>query len=184
MKTSTASPSPAVPVGVGRRSAPMSCSPRASRRRQGSGPAGSKALFRSGGRVSRPEPPCWWRSAGLSGTEIGAGARAGRLAGPPPGAVIIRSDVVRKHLFGVDETTALPEAAYQADVAVRVYDQLSANGGGCWRRAVRSCSMRRTCGRPNAPKSRFRGDLRRSFRRPVPDRGSCDPAVADRAAQA
>jgi predicted kinase len=44
---------------------------------------------------------------------------------PPPGAVIIRSDVVRKHLFGAGETTALPEPAYRPDVTERVYGMLA-----------------------------------------------------------
>ena len=43
---------------------------------------------------------------------------------PPPGAVIVRSDVVRKRLFGVSETTALPQQAYQADRSARVYGAL------------------------------------------------------------
>ncbi len=47
------------------------------------------------------------------------------LIEPPPGAVIVRSDVVRKHLFGVGETTALPESAYRPDVTERVYGMLS-----------------------------------------------------------
>jgi predicted kinase len=45
--------------------------------------------------------------------------------GSPPGAVIIRSDVVRKHLFDVGETTALPQSAYRPDVSARVYAALS-----------------------------------------------------------
>ena len=63
---------------------------------------------------------------GLSGT--GKSVLARGLAGliePPPGAVIIRSDVVRKHLFGADETTALPETAYRPDVTERVYGMLA-----------------------------------------------------------
>ena len=63
---------------------------------------------------------------GLSGT--GKSVLARGLAGliePPPGAVIVRSDVVRKALFGVSETTVLPQSAYQADVTKRVYDRLS-----------------------------------------------------------
>jgi predicted kinase len=39
--------------------------------------------------------------------------------------VIIRSDVVRKHLFGVGETTALPESAYRPDATEHVYGVLS-----------------------------------------------------------
>jgi uncharacterized protein len=47
------------------------------------------------------------------------------LIAPPPGAVIVRSDVVRKRLFGASETTVLPESAYRPDVTERVYGMLS-----------------------------------------------------------
>ena len=73
-----------------------------------------------------PKPPMLVAIGGLSGT--GKSVLARGLAGliePPPGALIARSDVVRKYLFGVSETTALPEAAYQADTTERVYDTLS-----------------------------------------------------------
>ncbi len=59
---------------------------------------------------------------GLSGT--GKSVLAHRLAplfGPPPGAVLLRSDVLRKQLFGVNETCTLPSAAYAHDVALQVY---------------------------------------------------------------
>ena len=73
-----------------------------------------------------PKPPMLVAIGGLSGTGKSVLARA--LAGvvePPPGAVIVRSDVVRKHLFDVSETTPLSEAAYQASTSGRVYDLLS-----------------------------------------------------------
>ena len=38
-----------------------------------------------------------------------------------PGAVIVRSDVERKTLFGAGETEKLPAAAYAPDVTARVY---------------------------------------------------------------
>jgi len=44
--------------------------------------------------------------------------------GPMPGAVILRSDVERKALFGVSETDKLPGEAYTADVTERVYASL------------------------------------------------------------
>ena len=72
------------------------------------------------------KPPLLAAIGGLSGT--GKSVLACELAGPvepPPGAVIIRSDVVRKHLFDVSETTPLPESAYQAETTQRVYDTLS-----------------------------------------------------------
>jgi aminoglycoside phosphotransferase family enzyme/predicted kinase len=73
-----------------------------------------------------PKPPTLVAIGGLSGTGKSVLARA--LAGviePPPGAVIVRSDVVRKHLFDVNETTVLPQDAYQAETSKRVYDLLS-----------------------------------------------------------
>ena len=76
----------------------------------------ARRYFDLAGRLIMPKPPMLVAIGGLSGT--GKSVLARGLAGliePPPGAVIVRSDVVRKHLFGVSETTALPEAAYQAD---------------------------------------------------------------------
>ena len=64
---------------------------------------------------------------GLSGT--GKSALAGGLApdlGRPPGAVWLRSDVERKHLFGVDDTTPLPEGAYAPEVSRQIYQRLVA----------------------------------------------------------
>ena len=86
----------------------------------------AKRYFDLAGRLIAPKPPMLVAIGGLSGT--GKSVLARGLAGliePPPGAVIVRSDVVRKHLFGVSETTALPEAAYRADITERVYDMLS-----------------------------------------------------------
>ena len=77
-------------------------------------------------RLIAPEPPLLVAIGGLSGTGKSVLARGlAGLIGSPPGAVIIRSDVVRKRLFGVGETTRLPETAYAADVTARVYDLLS-----------------------------------------------------------
>jgi predicted kinase len=41
--------------------------------------------------------------------------------GPMPGAVIVRSDVERKALFGAGETDKLPSEAYAPEVTQRVY---------------------------------------------------------------
>jgi predicted kinase len=63
---------------------------------------------------------------GLSGT--GKSALACSLApclGRSPGAVVIRSDVVRKQLAGVADTVRLPETAYTAWTSERVYERLS-----------------------------------------------------------
>ena len=86
----------------------------------------AKRYFDLAGRLIAPRPPLLVAIGGLSGT--GKSVLARGLAGliePPPGAVIIRSDVVRKHLFGAGETTALPESAYRPDVTERVYGMLS-----------------------------------------------------------
>jgi len=86
----------------------------------------AKQYFDLAGRLAMPKPPRLVAIGGLSGT--GKSILARGLAGiiePVPGAVIVRSDVVRKRLFDVSETTGLPETAYQADTSQRVYDVLS-----------------------------------------------------------
>ncbi len=62
---------------------------------------------------------------GFSGTGKSALARglAPRLA-PSPGAIILRSDVERKLMFGVTEKTQLPSEAYRPEVGFRVYELL------------------------------------------------------------
>jgi len=66
---------------------------------------------------------------GLSGS--GKSTRAVRMApvfwpAIPPGAVILRSDIERKRLFGVGETQKLPPEAYAAEVTDKVYARLRA----------------------------------------------------------
>jgi predicted kinase len=73
-------------------------------------------------RLIAPASPQSVAVGGLSGTGKSALARA--LApdiGPEPGAVILRSDIERKLLFGVAETAPLPKEAYAMDVTDRVY---------------------------------------------------------------
>jgi predicted kinase len=63
---------------------------------------------------------------GKSGTGKSVFARdVAALVGIPPGAVILRSDVVRKELFGVDPLVKLPAAAYTPEVTEHVYDALN-----------------------------------------------------------
>jgi uncharacterized protein len=76
-------------------------------------------------RLIDPEPPCMVAIGGLSGT--GKSVLAHEIApllGPPPGALILRSDVVRKARFGVVETTRLPPSAYEPAVTAAVYEAL------------------------------------------------------------
>ena len=116
----------------------------------------AKRYFDLAGRLIAPRPPLLVAIGGLSGT--GKSVLARGLAGliePPPGAVIIRSDVVRKHLFGVDETTALPESAYRRDVTgARLRHACRAPRSVSSPRAVRWCSMPRICRKRNERKSR------------------------------
>jgi hypothetical protein len=82
----------------------------------------AERYFDLAGRLIAPEPPVLVAIGGLSGTGKSVLARAlGGWIGSPPGAVIVRSDVVRKQMFGVDETSPLPETAYQAEVTAQVY---------------------------------------------------------------
>jgi hypothetical protein len=48
---------------------------------------------------------------------------------PEPGAVIVRSDVERKRLFGVGELERLPGEAYRADVNAQVYSHIADKAG-------------------------------------------------------
>ena len=97
----------------------------------------AKRYFDLAGRLIAPRPPLLVAIGGLSGTGKSVLARglAGRIE-PPPGAVIVRSDVLRKRLFGAGETTVLPESAYRPDTTKRVYDMLASTalrilGLGC-----------------------------------------------------
>jgi aminoglycoside phosphotransferase family enzyme/predicted kinase len=73
-----------------------------------------------------PAPPQLVAIGGLSGTGKSLLARmlAPKLE-PPPGAVVLRSDVERKSLFGLGETERLPQQAYTPEVTRRVYAALA-----------------------------------------------------------
>ena len=62
---------------------------------------------------------------GVSGT--GKSTLAHRLApllGIRPGAHVLRSDVIRKRLWGVEPETPLPPGAYETEITQRVYDTI------------------------------------------------------------
>jgi uncharacterized protein len=74
-----------------------------------------------------PAPPALVAIGGLSGT--GKSTLAARLApslGVAPGALVLRSDVIRKALHGVPSRTRLGADAYGADASARVYRTLRA----------------------------------------------------------
>ena len=73
-----------------------------------------------------PPPPRLVAVGGLSGTGKSLLARA--LAPdllPHPGAVVLRSDVERKALFGVAETDRLPAEAYTPEITAQTYAVLA-----------------------------------------------------------
>jgi len=82
----------------------------------------ARAYFDFARRAIKPGQPKLIAIGGLSGTGKSRLARA--LAphiAPMPGAVIVRSDVERKILFGAAETEKLPAQAYAAAVSEQVY---------------------------------------------------------------
>jgi aminoglycoside phosphotransferase family enzyme/predicted kinase len=77
-----------------------------------------------------PPPPGLIAVGGLSGS--GKSHLARRLApfiGARPGALVLRSDVLRKRLAGVAPETALPPAAYGEEMTERVYAGLIEQAG-------------------------------------------------------
>ncbi len=82
----------------------------------------ARAYFALARRAISPPRPQFIAVGGLSGT--GKSRLARDLApdiGPMPGAVIVRSDVERKALFGMAETEKLPADAYTPAVTEQVY---------------------------------------------------------------
>ena len=78
----------------------------------------------------KPAPARLVAIGGLSGT--GKSALAAALApeiGRAPGAAVLRSDVERKHLFAVEETTRLPDEAYGAAANRETYARLARKAG-------------------------------------------------------
>jgi aminoglycoside phosphotransferase family enzyme/predicted kinase len=88
--------------------------------------AAAQAYFRLAVDLLSPSPPKLVAIGGLSGT--GKSSVARELAptiGPVPGALILRSDVERKHLFDVGEAERLPPEGYRPEVAEKVYRLLT-----------------------------------------------------------
>ena len=85
----------------------------------------ARSYFALALRAISPPPPVLVAIGGLSGTGKSILARgvAPGLA-PLPGAVILRTDVMRKQLFGVNETDRLPKSAYLPEVTRQIYETL------------------------------------------------------------
>ncbi|HMO42919.1 MAG TPA: AAA family ATPase, partial [Phenylobacterium sp.] len=77
-----------------------------------------------------PPPPCLLAVGGLSGTGKSTVARLiAPGLGAAPGAVILRTDEVRKRLMGVPPDSRLPAAAYGPGFYEQVYDTLFNEAG-------------------------------------------------------
>ena len=84
------------------------------------------AYFKFAQQAIAPPEPAFIAVGGLSGTGKSLLARA--LAPhitPMPGAVVVRSDVERKAMFGAGETDKLAPDAYTPEVTARVYATLA-----------------------------------------------------------
>ncbi len=86
----------------------------------------ARTYFGLAGTLIAPAAPRLVAVGGLSGTgkSLLARALAPELL-PPPGAVVLRSDVERKARFGVGESERLPADAYDAAVTAQVYATLA-----------------------------------------------------------
>ncbi|MGJ4994600.1 AAA family ATPase [Bradyrhizobium sp. HKCCYLS3077] len=86
----------------------------------------AKSYFQLAQELIRPVAPMMIAVGGLSGTGKSALSRAlaPHLA-PPPGAIVLRSDVLRKRLFGIKDTERLPAAAYTPQSSATVYQALA-----------------------------------------------------------
>ncbi len=86
---------------------------------------GAQAYLRAALDYLEPRPARLVAVGGRSGSGKSTLARllAPRL-GAAPGALHLRSDVIRKSMFDVEDETRLPEAAYASEVSAEVYRRL------------------------------------------------------------
>jgi uncharacterized protein len=86
----------------------------------------ARAYFGFALQAITPPAPTFVAIGGLSGTGKTHLARAlAPFIAPMPGAVVLRSDIERKALFGVGETEKLPTEAYSGEATVHVYGKLA-----------------------------------------------------------
>jgi hypothetical protein len=90
----------------------------------------AQAYLELADRLLHPAPACLVAVGGLSGS--GKSVLSVALApgiGPVPGALVLRSDTLRKQLLGVDPLTRLTSEGYAPDVSTRVYRAIAARAG-------------------------------------------------------
>jgi predicted kinase len=91
-------------------------------RRQAEGRAASREYLDLALALLRPPPAVVVAIGGFSGSGKSTLARAlAPHVGAVPGAVVLRSDEIRKRLHGVTELARLPAGAYARDISRRVY---------------------------------------------------------------
>jgi hypothetical protein len=87
----------------------------------------ARAYIEAGIAHLAPPPPLLAAVGGLSGSGKSVFARAiAPLVGASPGAVILRTDEVRKRLMDAEPTDRLPDDAYSAEAHARTYEALLA----------------------------------------------------------
>ena len=95
---------------------------------------GARAYLAAALRHLTPGPTVLAAVGGYSGSGKSTFARAlAPLLGPAPGAVILRSDEIRKRLWGVAPTERLPREAYAGKIGKRVYRRLFEEAELCLR---------------------------------------------------
>lgn len=88
--------------------------------------AAARAYFSLALATIAPKPPRLIAVGGLSGTGKSMLARAlAAEIGPTPGAVVLRSDVMRKRMFDHAETQKLPQDAYTRETTKKLYMRLN-----------------------------------------------------------
>jgi uncharacterized protein len=87
----------------------------------------AQAYFAIAVKLIDPPAPSLIAIGGLSGTGKSVLARAlAPSIAPLPGAIVLRSDIERKALFGALETARLDASAYSTEVNTQVYEALNA----------------------------------------------------------
>lgn len=87
---------------------------------------GAEALLDQAIDYLTPATPRLIAVGGLSGTGKSTLARSiAPVLGMAPGAIVLRSDVIRKQLLGMPEDQHLPATAYSVEMNTRVYDWIA-----------------------------------------------------------
>ncbi|MGH1557488.1 AAA family ATPase [Caulobacter segnis] len=90
------------------------------RRRRGR--AGLSADLRSS--IWPPSRSAWWRPAACRARASRPSRASAPRPGLGPGAVVLRTDEIRKRLWGVPSLQRLPRGAYTPEMSARTYDRL------------------------------------------------------------